>query len=212
MMKGCVFGLCVSVSAFESAFVKNSRRCIVAGKFLFLAWALSSLLACASNATLNQAKDASGIPLWVNEGSNILTSKQGRRFHGVGSAPPLGDFSLQTATADNRARAEIARILASYIEIVSRDFIASGDAAAAGFTEQTVARQMEHLSSIDLTGIEVVGHWQDKGSNVIYAIAEVNMQQVRNVITKTSGLNAGLRDFIQREGDSIFDRIAKSEN
>lgn len=178
---------------------------------LLLLSVLMSVFGCANNTVLNQVKNASGVPLWVNEGSNILTSKEGRRFHGVGSAPPLGDFSLQTATADNRAREEISRILASYIEIVSRDFIASGDAATVGFTEQTVARQMEHLSVMDLTGIEVVGHWQDKGSSTIYAIAEVDMQQVRAVITKSSGLHAGLRDFIQHEGDSIFDRIAKSE-
>ena len=180
-------------------------------KLLLLATMALFLFACASNSTVDQTADASGVPLWVNEGSNILTSKEGRRFHGVGSAPALGDFSLQTSTADNRARQEIARILASYIEIVSRDFIATGDAAQAGFTEQTVARQMDNVSSIDLTGIRVAGHWQDEDSKVIYSIATVDMQQVREVITQSVNLNSGLRNFISREGDSIFDRIATSE-
>lgn len=182
------------------------------GKSLLLTLASLFLFACAGNETVDQAADASGVPLWVNEGSNILTTKQGRRFHGVGSAPALGDFSLQTSTADKRARQEIARILASYIEIVSRDFIATGDAAQVGFTEQTVARQMDNVSSIDLTGIEVVGHWQDENSKVIYSIATVDMQQVREVLNKATDLNSGLRSFISREGDSIFDRIATSED
>ncbi|MDT8383775.1 MAG: hypothetical protein RRB22_05110 [Gammaproteobacteria bacterium] len=170
------------------------------------------LVACASTTSLDQATDASGVPLWVNQGSNILTSKQGRRFHGVGSAPDLGDFSLQTATADTRARQEIARIMASYIEIVSRDFIATGDAAEVGFTAQKAARQMEHVSSIDLTGIEVVGHWRDKDSRTIYSIAAVDMQQVREVINKAAELDPELRDFIHREGDRIFDRISTAED
>ncbi|MBL1276184.1 MAG: hypothetical protein COB30_008855 [Ectothiorhodospiraceae bacterium] len=177
---------------------------------LLLVW-MSSLLACASTTDLNLAADANGVPLWVNEGSSIITSKEGRRFHGVGSAPALGDFSLQTSTADNRAREEITRILASYIEIVSRDFIATGDADTAGFTERVVAKQIEHLSSIDLTGIEVVGHWQDKSSKVIYSIAEVDMRQVWDVLNNNVKLHSGLRGFIFREGDSIFDRIAKTE-
>lgn len=190
----------------------RSETWVLALKMILLTTVSLFLFACASEATLDQARDDSGVPMWVNEGSSILTSKEGRRFHGVGSAPALGDFSLQTSTADNRARQEIARILASYLEIVSRDFIATGDAAEVGFTEQTVARQMENVSSIDLTGIEVVGHWQDEDSKVIYSIATVDMQQVREVLNKAVGLNSGLRDFISNEGNRIFDRISTSED
>jgi hypothetical protein len=185
-------------------------RCLARGSVLFSM--VLVLLACASNSSLNETADANGVPTWVNEGSIILTSKEGRRFHGVGSAPMLGDFSLQTATADNRARSEINRILASYVEIVSRDYLASGDAEESGFSAQHVAKQMDQLTNIDLTGIQVVGHWQDKQSNVIYSIAEIDMQQVRELIKSTESLHPGLRKFIKVEGDSIFDRIAKSED
>lgn len=181
------------------------RGCI----FASLVWVL---LACATPAGLNDTIDENGVPGWVNEGSSILTSKQGRRFYGVGSAPMLGDFSLQTATADNRARNEINRILASYVEIVSRDFIASGDAADAGFNAQNVAQQMDQLANMDLTGIQVVGHWQDKQSNVIYSIAEIDMQQVRETIKSAESLHPGLREFIKEKGDRIFDRIATSDD
>ncbi len=175
-----------------------------------MAW---TLLACASATpvSLNDTTDADGVPAWVNDGSSIRTSKAGRRFHGVGSAPMLGDFSLQTSTADNRARSEINRILASYVEIVSRDFIASGDAEETGFSEQNVALQMDQLANIDLTGIQVIGHWQDKQSKIIYSIAEVDMQQVREAIKSAESLHPGLRKFIKTEGDNIFDRIAVSE-
>lgn len=180
------------------------RGCV----FVAMAWAL---LACASHANLNDSVDAEGVPGWVNEGSSILTSKDGRRLHGVGSAPMLGDFSLQTATADNRARREINRILASYVEIVSRDFIASGDAEETGFSAQSVAQQMDRLANIDLTGIHVIGHWQNTQSNVVYSIAEMDMQQIRKAIMSATSLHPGLRKFIKEEGDSIFDRIATTK-
>jgi hypothetical protein len=174
-----------------------------------LSWAL---FACAGTTPLNDTPDANGVPGWVNVGSSILTSKAGRRFQGVGSAPMLGDFSLQTSTADKRARGEINRILASYVEIVSRDFIASGDAEEAGLSEQNIAQQMAQLANIDLVGIQVIGHWQDTQSKVIYSIAEVNMQQVREAIKLAETLHPGLREFIQQEGNGIFDRVATSED
>lgn len=206
-MDSCSRNVFFSTSVSE----KTVKSFAVLWKVLCLVSVSWFLLACASSETLDQAADESGVPLWVNEGSNILTSKEGRRFHGVGSAPVLGDFPLQTSTAENRARYEITRIVASYIEIVSRDYIASGDAAKAGFTGQTVAKQMDQLSSIDLKGVEVVGHWQDADSKTIYAIAAVDMEKVKEVIKNAPELNPGLREFISSQGDSIFDRISNSE-
>ncbi len=188
--------------------ITDSNMTRVAMRWCVLISTTWILLACANNSALNDAADANGVPAWVNEGSTIRTSRDGRQFHGVGSAPMLGDFSLQTSTADNRARSEINRILASYVEIVSRDFIASGDADESGFNAQHVAQQMDQLANIDLTGIEVIGHWTDKQNKVIYSIAEVNMQQVREAIKSAESLHPGLRKFINVEGDSIFDRIA----
>jgi hypothetical protein len=166
------------------------------------------LAACAGQPELNASTDASGVPVWVNEGSNILTSKQGRHFHGVGSAPMLGDFSLQTVTADNRAKAEVARVLASYMEIVSRDYIASGDADAAGFSGQDVSHQMSQLEKIRLDDVEVIGHWQDKESKTVYAIAEVDMETVRKALQAEAELNPGLKAYLDAKGDTIFDRIS----
>lgn len=169
-----------------------------------------ALTACANSAVLDGPVDAAGAPVWVNEGSNILSSaKTGRRFHGVGSASMLGDFSLQTAKANSHAKAEVARILASYLEIVSRDFIASGDAEEAGFTEQNVAQQIDSLTEINLTGAQVIGHWRDKQTRVIYAIAELDMEQVQQALKKSRTLNKGLKEYIGSEGGKIFDRIAK---
>lgn len=168
------------------------------------------LAACSSNKVIDSAVDENGVPYWVTQGSNILKAKDGRLFHGVGSSPGLGDFTLQTGTADQQARAEVVRIMASYMEIVSRDFIASGEAKQVGFDEQNVAEQMENLSSVDLSGVRIIGHWQDKERKVVYSIAEMDLQSVREALTKEASLHEGLRAYIRSEGNDIFDRIAKS--
>lgn len=167
------------------------------------------LVACSGKAVLNESLDARGVPTWVNEGSNILKSKDGRVFHGVGSAPMLGDFSLQTATANKRAREEIARIVSSYMEIVSRDYIATGQALDANFNEQNVSQQIDSLARMDLSKVQIVGHWTDDETKVIYAIAKMDMEKVRQSIKDLTLMNKGLKAYVSVEGDSIFDRIAK---
>ena len=168
------------------------------------------LAACSSNKVIDSAVDENGVPNWVTQGSNIFKAKDGRLFHGVGSSPGLGDFSLQTGTADLRARAEVARILASYMEIVSRDFIASGEAEQVGFTEQHVAEQMDNLAAVELSGVRIIGHWQDKERKVVYSIAEMDLQSAREALKKEASLHEGLRAYISAEGNDIFDRLAKS--
>ena len=172
---------------------------------------LALLAACSSKTTVESDLGIKGAPDWVNEGTNILKTKNGRLFHGVGSAPPLGDFSLQTSTADNRARAEVARILSSYMEIVSRDYIASGKANEAGFTEQSVSRQIDNITKINLTGVRIIGHWRDKKMDTVYAIAELDMEQVKKTLEGVEAMNSGLKDYLDTRGSKIFDRIATKQ-
>jgi len=64
---------------------------------------------------------------------------------------------------------------------------------------------------MDLSKIEVVGHWSDDGSRVIYAIAQMDIEKVRQAIKEIASVNKGLKAYIGAEGDNIFDRIAKQE-
>ena len=152
-----------------------------------------------------------GLPGWVGDGSIIVKSKQHRLFNGVGSASMMGDFSLQTSMANRRAREEMARIMTSFMEIVSREYIATGQSSHAGFNDQEVSKQIEILNKIDLETIEVVGHWSDNDSKIIYAIAQMDLEKVRQTIKSIASINKGLKAYIGVEGDAIFDRIAKKE-
>jgi hypothetical protein len=62
---------------------------------------------------------------------------------------------------------------------------------------------------MDLSKVEVVGHWTDDETRKIYAIAQMDMEEVRRVIKESVSINKGLKAFMNVEGDRIFDRIAK---
>ena len=65
------------------------------------------LAGCSSKTQVESDLHIDGAPDWVNEGNQMLNDEDGRLFHGIGSAPPMGDHSLQKNTvgkADFRPR------------------------------------------------------------------------------------------------------------
>lgn len=178
-------------------------------KTLLLCSVLSlALMGCAGKTKVESNLQIKGAPDWVNEGTQMLNDKGGRLFHGVGQAPAMGDDSLQLSTADDRARAELARILSSYLDVASKDYTAAATSGGTTTTQQSVSRDIENLSRVNLTGAKIIGRWRDKKSSVVYSIAELDMKQVKDTMEKVQEMNQGLRDYLSREGDTIFDRLA----
>lgn len=163
---------------------------------------------CSSKTLVESNLDIDDAPDWVNEGTQILKDDNGRLFHGVGSAQTMGDESLQVSTADNRARAEIARILSSYMDVTLRDYAASAASAGERINQDDVERQIQNVSRINLTGARIIAHWKQPKTGVIYALAELDMKQLKTTLDQANAMSAGLRDYMGREGDNVFDKLA----
>ncbi len=177
-----------------------------------LALFLSLLAACSSGPTKVESDlSIKGAPDWVNEGTNILNNKNGRLFHGVGSAEPMGDMALQTSTADDRARAEVARILSSYMDVVSSSYQAAAKSGDNTVNEESVSRQIKNLTKVNLSGVRIIGRWRDPKTNTIWSIAELDMNQLKGTLAGVQDMNADLKRYIETSGDNIFDRVAKEK-
>jgi len=167
--------------------------------------------ACAGKTTVESDLGISGAPDWVNEGTQYLNDKGGRLFHGVGDAPAMGDVSLQKSTADNRARAEVARILSSYMDVASQDYTTASGSNADAVSQQTVSRQIKNLSKINLSGVKIIGRWKNEETGTIYSIAELDMVQMKKTLNMVNDMNRNLRRYIGRNADTIFDRVSQGE-
>lgn len=173
---------------------------------------LSALVAACSSATKVESDlGIKGAPDWVNEGTQILNDKDGRLFHGVGSASPTGDISLQRSVADDRARAEVARVLSSYMDVVSSDYMAAAKSGGTGVAEESVSRQIKNLSKVNLTGARIIGSWRDPKTNVIWSIAELDMKHVKSTLDGVQDMNTDLKRYIETQADNIFDRVTKEK-
>lgn len=171
--------------------------------------ALLLLAGCSGGKTMVESDlNIKGAPDWVNEGTQMLNDNDGRLFHGVGQAPAMGDESLQRSTADERARAEVARVLSSFLKVASKDYSAMASRGGEQANEQSVSRQIDNLTQVNLTGARIIGHWRDKNTATIYSIAELDMKRMKETVEQLQEMSPGLRDFIGKESDTIFDRLA----
>ncbi len=180
-------------------------------RFMTLVITIFSILlltSCSSKTIVESDLGISGAPEWVNEGTQYLNDKGGRLFHGVGQAPEMGDDSLQLSTADNRARAEVARILTSYLDVVSSDYSAASGSGKATFNQQTVTRQIRNLSKVNLSGVKIIGHWKQKSTKTIYSIAELDLEMVKQTTSIVDNMNGDLKRYINDHSENVFDKIS----
>ncbi len=177
-------------------------------RFVIAVIAAVLLAGCGSKTVVESDLNIKGAPDWVNEGTQMLNDNGGRLFHGVGQAAAMGDESLQRSTADERARAEVARVLNSYLNVATKDYSAMASRGGEQANEQSVSRQIDNLTQVNLTGAKIIGHWRDKKTQTVYAIAELDMKRTKETVEQLEAMSPGLRDFLTQKGDTIFDRLA----
>ncbi len=170
------------------------------------------LAACSGKTVVESDLGISGAPDWVNKGTRVLNDKDGRLFHGVGSSPAMGDDSLQRSTADDRARAEVARIFSSYMDVVSDDYSASTGTGADASVEQSVTRQIKAVTKLNLSGSKIIGRWKDDRTNMVYSISELDLKQIKSTVQGAKDMNSDLRRYIDRNAENIFDKVSAKES
>ena len=171
---------------------------------LFLALVLG---ACSSKTTIESDMGLSDAPDWVNEGTQAVKDDDGRLIHGLGMAPAMGDVSLQKATADNRARAEIARVLSTYVDAVIKDYTASTGSEA----DLNVEREIRSTTQLALSGARILGHWKDEDTGDVYAFAQLDMEAVDKSLQTATYLSTAFKDHYRNNADTNFDRFMEGE-
>lgn len=178
---------------------------------IFSAGLVLGLAACASQTRLESDLGISGAPDWVNKGTAYVNDKDGRLFHGVGSASAMGDPALQRSTADDRARAEVARIFSAYMDVVQNDYQAAAKSGDQSNSEESVTRQIKAVTKQNLAGAQIIARWVDKKTNTVWSIAELDAKHVKMTIANSSDMNEGAKRFFESNADNVFDRIAKEK-
>jgi hypothetical protein len=150
-----------------------------------------------------------GAPDWVNTGSAIVNIKDSRLFLGVGYAPPMGDYPMQKASADDMARAEVARLLALYHDRLVKAYMATGNAGGAEASAQSISHQMQSIMQANMAGTRIIRSWRDPKSATMWSTAELEMDNLKKTMANISDMNVDLKRYIEMNADNIFDSMVK---
>jgi hypothetical protein len=161
-----------------------------------------------SSADIETDMKLADAPAWVNEGTNTVSNEDGRLIHGVGSAPAMGDLSLQKATADNRARAEIARIMSTFIDSTLADYSASNGESF----DMSVDKTLKSSTRAALSGAIIIGSWRSTKSGEVYSFAELDLKKLETSIANADKVNQSFKDYSKQNLEANFDRFTQGNN
>lgn len=113
---------------------------------------------------------------WPSEvgakGSGAFNEKDSKAFYGVGAVVGVRNEPLAWDTAENRARAEIAKTFETYTGYLMRDYAAS--TTAGDFTrnteEQNVERAIKTVTTATLSGVRPIDRYKDEKTNTFTSL------------------------------------------
>ncbi len=152
-------------------------------------------------------------PDWVNRGSGAFEDEGVKVFYGAGAVTGITSQPLAVQTADQRARADIAKQLDTYVANLYRDYQTS-TAAAMGkrvMEEQHVEESLKTFTQISVRGARVVDHWKDPETNTIYSLARLDLEGIKATLEQMQEMDPALRGFVRSNAEKAFDEIRQEE-
>lgn len=191
---------------FQATHIRSNLKILLVTFMSFMA------IACSSSGTdIESDLNIDGAPDWVNEGSIAVSDNDGRYIQGVGMSSPVHDESLQKSAADSRARAQLAQIVSTFMDVSIDDYMANnGDIGTTN-----IEREIKTLSKTSLNGSKIMARWKDPETGTIYSFAELDLDKIDSMIKQSNSMNNELKLYLNETMDSKFDRFIKqseSEN
>jgi len=154
-------------------------------------------------------------PEWLTKGSGAFTSEQGKIFYGVGVSD-YKDVVLQRTAADNQARREVSKVFEVYMASLEKEYRAAttgGIKNLESFESQT-ENAMKTISSMTLSGVEIVDHWQHPISRELYSLARFDLKafkELSGALGERNEMDQKLKTYIKENADRLHDELQREE-
>ena len=154
-----------------------------------------------------------GPPKWVEEGSGVMNKDDSKSIYGVGSVVGVKNEPLAWETAENRARAELAKTFRTYTAYLMQDYAAS--TTAGNFTtsteEQNVERAVKTFSAVTLNGVRPIDRYKDEESATYYVLTKLSFEEMKEALQQAQELDAEVREFVRKNADRAFKKLEQEE-
>ena len=151
-------------------------------------------------------------PAWVISGGGAFTDKDGKAFYGVGSATGIKNFSLQRQVADDRARADLAKVFEFYTETLTKDYQAHTTAGsfATSSEEQNSEAAVKVVVSSTLRGVTIIDHFEIPERGELISLARLDYDAFKRNVTQAEEfkqLPPKVREDIKERADALHEEM-----
>jgi hypothetical protein len=151
-------------------------------------------------------------PKWVISGGGAFTDVKGKAFYGVGSATGIKNFSLQRQVADDRARADLAKVFEFYTQALTKDYQAHTTAGNfdASSEEQNSEFAMKVLVTSTLRGVIIIDHFEIPERREMLSLARLDYDAFTQNLERTEEfqqLPSKVRDDIKERADALHKEL-----
>ena len=184
-------------------------------KHLLLVSLIFLLGACASIPQIPEEPKALSeydAPKWALIGGGAFTDDRGKAFYGVGSATGIKNYSLQRQIADDRARADLAKVFAYYVETLTKDYQAHTTAGsfAESTEEQNSEAALKVVVSQTLRGVVIVDHFEVPERRELISLARLDYDAFKRNVEQAETfqeLPPQVREDIKERADALHEEM-----
>jgi hypothetical protein len=149
-------------------------------------------------------------PDWVNRGSGAFKIGGVQGFYGVGIASGIRNPALKRTAADDRGRAELAKIMNSYVTVLEKTFVSSAGDMDTSRLEK-VSRTSKSFAKATLRGAECMDHWTDP-NDTLYALCRLDMENWNKSLNLTKSLDSSPAKDMEDMEQGLIDFLRNKEN
>jgi len=147
-------------------------------------------------------------PSWTLIGGGAFTDDRGKAFYGVGSATGIKNYSLQRQVADDRARADLAKVFEYYVETLTKDYQAHTTAGsfAESTEEQNSEAALKVVVSQTLRGVVIVDHFEIPERRELISLARLDYDAFKRNVEQAEAfqeLPVQVREDIKERADAL---------
>ena len=151
-------------------------------------------------------------PKWVLVGGGAFSDDEGKAFYGVGSATGIKNYSLQRQIADDRARADLAKVFEYYVETLTKDYQAHTTAGsfATSTEEQNAEAAVKVVVSSTLRGVTIVDHFEIPQRGELISLARLDYDAFKQNVVEAKEfkqLPNKVRKDIKDRADALHDEM-----
>ena len=177
-------------------------------KILVLCIVIAFVAGCASAPETAKVEAIKGAPDWVFKPVSAFSDGN---IYGVGMARGISSKSLLISTADNRAKANLASTMKTYVAYMAEDYERSTSAGDKELYEQDVTNVIKSFTSMELSGAVVADRWQDPSDGTLYSLVKLDKQLMDDYMGEDQ-LSRDVAKQVQANSAAAMDRLSAEED